>query len=313
MLTRKPFLSLLGVTGLGVALIVALVIVTVPAPLQALVQHCIDVAGPCQSLLLDVRADGSPLLLVLLLGHLGWSAWRGLGDAWRQWRATRAALDLLAAGGRHAPTGVLAAHCAALDVAGCVDVVVSDHPIALCQGLWRPRIWLSTGALAVLGPAELRALLGHERVHRRRRDPLRLLVARAVASAFPHLPVLRELAATVPVAQELAADRAVIHAGAREALGRALLTIVEGNGSLEMPAVPTGMVSCLDARIDQLTGAPVVLPRLSRRAIVRTGGALGAGLLLLVMLLASRPPAGPPGPPMAHGSPPAGAPFAPGP
>jgi beta-lactamase regulating signal transducer with metallopeptidase domain len=199
-------------------------------------------------------------------------------------------------------------------VSGCVDVIASDHPIALCHGLWRPRIWLSTGALAVLGPAELRALLGHERVHRRRRDPLRLLVARAVAAAFPHLPVLRELAATLPVAQELAADRAVIRAGARDALGRALLTIVEGNGALEMPALATGMVSCLDARIDQLTGAPVVLPRLSRRALVRTGVALGGGLLLLLVLAASRPPTAPPGPPpIAHGNPPIGAPVAPGP
>ncbi len=312
-MTRKPFLSLLGIAGLSLALMLALVIVTVPSPAQALLQHCVDAIGACRNLLLTLRADGSPILLVALLAHLSWSAQRGAREGWRQWRATRAALDLLATGGRHAPAAGLAALCAVLGIAGCVEVVTTDSPLALCHGLWRPRIWLSTGALAVLGPAELAALLGHERAHRRRRDPLRLLVARSLAAAFPYLPVLRELATSLPVAQELAADRAVIRAGARDALGRALLVLVEGNGAMTVPALATGMVSCLDARIDQLTGAPVALPGLSRRALVRTGGAWGGGVVLLIMLLASRQLAPPPGPPpVAHGSPLIGAPLVPG-
>ena len=289
-LTRKPFVSMLAVAGVAVALTLALLLATLPPPIRAAVKHCIDARGFCHDLVFAARAAGSPLLLLLTVVQLAWSGWRAAREGWRQWRATRVALDYLAVPGLRAPTGALADLCADLGVVGRVDIVDRGTPVAFCHGVWRPRIRLSTGLLAILGMVELRALLCHERARQRRCDPLRLLVARSCAAAFPHLPVLRELALALPFTQELAADRAVMRDGARDALGRALLALTIAGDGLPVPTLATGMLSCLDARIDQLTGAEVSLPGLSRRAIARTGVVLSGSLLLLTGLLISAPP-----------------------
>jgi hypothetical protein len=65
-----------------------------------------------------------------------------------------------------------------------VKVVASARAMAFCGGLLRPRIYLSEGALARLRPSELDAIVVHEAHHAARRDPLRILVARAIGSAF---------------------------------------------------------------------------------------------------------------------------------
>ncbi|MGH2783201.1 MAG: hypothetical protein ACRDLA_17685, partial [Thermoleophilaceae bacterium] len=69
----------------------------------------------------------------------------------------------------------------ASDVAGTrVTVFDSRRPQAFCAGFLRPRIYLSTAAAALPG-GHLEAIVAHERHHRRRRDPLRLLVARTLS------------------------------------------------------------------------------------------------------------------------------------
>jgi len=283
MMTRRPFVSLLVVASLGVALALALLAAALSPLVQAALRHCLEANIVCHYLLATVRTVGTPILLLLLCAQLGWSGLRGLREGRRQWRTTRAALDYLGSPGRETPTGLLAALCAELKITNRVEVVTNST-----------RIWISSGALAVLGPAELRAVLHHERAHQRRRDPLQLLVARSCAAALPHLPVLRELTLVLPLAQELAADRAVMRDGARAALGRALLTLVDTGGEVTTPLLATGMITCLDARIDQHTGARVLLPHLSPGALARTGLTLGVGLTLFIALLVTAPPGAPP-------------------
>ena len=65
-----------------------------------------------------------------------------------------------------------------------VTVVAGARAMAFCGGLLRPRIYLSEGALARLRPAELAAIVAHEAHHAARRDPLRIVVARAIGRAF---------------------------------------------------------------------------------------------------------------------------------
>jgi Peptidase family M48 len=115
--------------------------------------------------------------------------------------AARTALGAAAAGrrpraiarqARRPPAQVLAV-AGRLGLAGRVDCVTADQAFAVTRGLLRPRILVSSGALATLDPAELAAVLGHERAHLRRRDPLRLLAARLLADAGCYLPALRWL------------------------------------------------------------------------------------------------------------------------
>jgi Zn-dependent protease with chaperone function len=63
-----------------------------------------------------------------------------------------------------------------------IVVVAGAAPIAFCSGLLRPRIFVSQGALRRLSAAELLAVVAHESHHADRRDPLRLLIGRALAS-----------------------------------------------------------------------------------------------------------------------------------
>lgn len=145
----------------------------------------------------------------------------------------------------------------ALRLADRTQVIPLELPVALCFGLLRPRLLLSTGALRGLSPLEVEAVLRHEQTHLRRHDPLRLVVVRALAEALPVLPALHQMALALPVAQELAADRVAISAVGTDALGSALLKIGDALGSLPDLPLAIGAFSALDARIDQLLGVPV--------------------------------------------------------
>ncbi len=135
-----------------------------------------------------------------------------------------------------------------------------DMPVALCYGLLRPRLLLSTGLLRRLSPGEIEAVLRHEQAHLLRRDPLRLVMVRALAEALPLFPVLGQMAAALPTAQELAADRAVLATVGAEPLGGALLKVGDALAPLHGQALAVGAFSALDARIDQLLGTPVPSP-----------------------------------------------------
>lgn len=92
-------------------------------------------------------------------------------------------------------------------------VVADRAPRAFCVGWVHPRIYVSQGALDALDVAEREAVIAHELHHARRRDPLRLLLARSLGEGLFFLPVLRRLAERYEALAELAADEAAVKAG----------------------------------------------------------------------------------------------------
>ena len=68
-----------------------------------------------------------------------------------------------------------------------------NSPHAFCLGFWRPSIWITEGLLNLLSDQELAAVLAHEVYHYQHRDPLRLLISRALKSAFFFLPVISNI------------------------------------------------------------------------------------------------------------------------
>ncbi len=145
-------------------------------------------------------------------------------------RATVAARQIDARLSRYPePEGwrVLARLAVRVNSAAQIRVVRSASPRAFCAGLWRPRVYLSTGLLSLLGERELEAVVRHEEHHVARRDPLRMAVARALARALFYIPVLRDLEAHFLAAKEVEADRIVVTAmRSRDALAGALLALV---------------------------------------------------------------------------------------
>src|SRR4051794_7330824 len=87
-----------------------------------------------------------------------------------------------------------------------VAIVAGERPYACCAGLLSPRVYLSEAAVARLRPAELATVVAHEGHHADRRDPLRILVARAIGDAYS----LRGLPARERALAELAADAAAV-------------------------------------------------------------------------------------------------------
>lgn len=155
-----------------------------------------------------------------------------------------------------------------------VFLVDDDRPQAFCAGLVRPRVYVSTAALVALDDDELRAVLAHERHHQRRRDPLRLLVVRALGDALFFMPVLRRLRERYAILAELAADEAAVSAaGSRSALASALLTFGERPNSHVV-------VGIAPERVDHLLGdrARWELPAsLFAGALVTLGGLVAIG------------------------------------
>ena len=240
---------------------------------------CVALPPTCTGITLQWSLACSALL-TLAASLRALATARAAGSLRRQRaRTDRALQPLLALPSVDAPAE-LASHLRALGLEGRTRLIALETPVALCHGFLRPRLLLSTATLRGLSPAELEAVLRHELAHVRRRDPLRLVGARALADALPTLPILQQMAALAPLAQELAADRAVLATVGPDALSGALIKIGDALGPLHGQAVAVGAFSALDARIDQILGAPVPPLSPSPRAILPA-----VALLLLSPLL----------------------------
>ncbi len=131
-------------------------------------------------------------------------------------------------------------------------VVEDEEPRAFCAGLLRPRVYVTTGALTILDPPALAAVLMHEREHVRRRDPLRFAAGRVMSAALFFLPTLNRLLSRQHALAELGADeRAAGQAGSsRSALARAMLAFAEHG-------YPDTAVGVDPERVDHLLGESI--------------------------------------------------------
>lgn len=159
---------------------------------------------------------------------------------------------------------------ARVGVAGCLRYVRETRPFAHCIGVISPVIVVSEGALRRLRDSELEAVLWHEAEHLRKRDPFRVMIARALGALFVGLPLIDHLVERFEVAKELDADRAALRElGDPAPLAGALLAL---GVRAERPMLVAGPWSLTTARIDQLAGASRgdALPRSGRVALVVT-------------------------------------------
>jgi beta-lactamase regulating signal transducer with metallopeptidase domain len=192
-------------------------------------------ADGCRSLTFgDVTAPG---LLALALIAAGWVVgFRAAKAVARELRAARELRRALRVVGRERRDGI------------SFTLVEDRVPQAFCTGFLRPWICVSTGALHALTAPELRAVLVHERHHRRWRDPLRLMLLRVLEHALPFLPGLPRIAQRYAALAEVAADEAALaRTGDRRSLARALLVF----GVREQSA---GAVGIAPERVDLLMG-----------------------------------------------------------
>lgn len=247
--------------------------------------------------LLGLVAIGITALLCTSIG-------RGAFVNARLWWRTEQRLRRLLAQRLDQPPADLAHAGAAIAFHDMVDVVDDPRPLALCYGLRRPRICISTGLITLLSPTELEAVLLHEHHHRQQCEPLRMLIAKTVAATFFFAPVLQELLGRYLMLKEIEADHAAVTAqGTVSPLAGALYKLLNQTSVDDRStALLVGGISPTEQRIDYLlmpeTSRPAPLSRL-RLCVSLVSGAAFLALLpllasphLLLSLTSCRVPAG---------------------
>jgi len=121
--------------------------------------------------------------------------------------------------------------------------------------------------VTLLRSGQLRAVLAHERAHLRGHHQLALTAARALARAFPAVPLLARVAGEAAVLAEMAADDAAARGHDREDLAAAL--VILGRASARTTALTAGGPAAL-ARIDRLLAPP------AHRALPAKAAGIGA-------------------------------------
>jgi Zn-dependent protease with chaperone function len=207
---------------------------------------------------LAVTAIAAALAVVVLAWRYGRSVQRGQ-------RRTRAHAEVARITGRRLP-GVSAA-----------VVLDAGQRLAYCVPGRPATIVLTSGALAVLDPVQLTAVLAHERAHLGGRHHLLIALIRALAANFPAVPLFTQGHAEVARLAEMRADDAAARRSGRPALVAALLAM--GTGAA-VPAAALAATACVvAARVQRLLEPP----RRARRA------GYGLALITLVLLLALAP------------------------
>jgi Peptidase family M48 len=229
--------------------------------------HAIDPHQPL--LLIAVRAvmltAGLALLTVLCLVLV-----MAFSDAIGARRRQRALLSLLAHGDPKAP-----------------GALVIDYPAAAayCLPGIRSQIVVSAGTLDLLAPAELAAVLAHERAHVRARHDLVLIPFTSLRRAFPRSRVITQAYQSVALLVEMMADDRALRV--RGLVARELATALLRFGTAETRCAPAGALAVaegeLTARVNRLLAPPPPLSRSVQTGVVLAAAILAAAPVLLLV------------------------------
>jgi Zn-dependent protease with chaperone function len=226
--------------------------------------------------------------------------WRYGRRVQRSRRQTRAHAEVARMVGRALPAGAVSAAAGAAARGHAETVILDDpRPAAYCVAGRPAAIVLTSGALEVLDPPQLRAVLAHERAHLAHGDHVLHTLTQGLAAAFPGVPLFTRGAAEVARLTEMAADDTAARSAGRRTLVAALLaiatgTVVPGAGipGPGAPAASTGGAAIARGALAAATHAvPARVERLLRPSSTARSAAFTAALTLALALLAAAPPA----------------------
>ncbi len=165
--------------------------------------------------------------------------------------------------------------------------LVVDYPTAAayCLPGIRSQIVISVGTLDLLAPAELTAVLAHERAHLRARHDLVLIPFTSLRRAFPRSRVIAQAHRTVALLVEMMADDRALRV--RGLLAKELAMALLRFGTAGTDCAPAGALAVaegeLTARVNRLLAPAAPLPRATQAAIVLASALLVAVPLLLLV------------------------------
>jgi Zn-dependent protease with chaperone function len=233
------------------------------------------------------------------------------------WRYTSRVHRSTAQTRSHAQAALLVGHAIA-GADGARTVVLDDpRPAAYCVAGRPAAIVVTSGALAVLDPPQLAAVLAHEGAHLTHRHHTLATITRGLAAALPGVPLFTRGAAEVATLTEMAADDAAARTTGRPPLIAALIAIATGaafpsagvanagiaNAGLPSTGLPNtgasnaGASGMADAGVPRgaMAAAAGAVPdrveRLLSPSSPARSSAFAATLTLVLTVLAAAPPA----------------------
>ena len=241
---------------------------------------CRSVAGGActpviyRSALFEIGIGVAAVLASAAVGVLAWRYGRRLQIAQRQ---TRAHAEIARLTGRRLSGSGTAGPGAVVP-----DAVVLDVPQLAAYCVPPGIIVVTSGALSILAPAQLTAVLAHERAHLAGRHHLLLALTRGLAAVFPGVPVFARGPGEDARLAEMRADDAAAERAGRRPLIEALLAMGTGTAVTPMMAYPATALAAagyaVAARVERLLDPP------RRASQVRCALALGSVLVLLPLL-----------------------------
>jgi Zn-dependent protease with chaperone function len=163
----------------------------------------------------------------------------------------------------------------------------SPTPAAWCLPGWRPRIVITSATVELLTPAELRAVIRHERAHLRQRHDLALLPFQALCALLPHSALVAAMHRRVHLLTEMLADDHALRSSSPADLARAL-TVLGDVGPDPTPrgalGATTGTSAATRARLARLRHPTAGTPGLLIWALLAAATALGATPVSLFLL-----------------------------
>jgi Zn-dependent protease with chaperone function len=296
------WLAAMGCVLLSAAVAIELSFRTVAADWPQLTRAlCRSVAGGActPEVYRSALYEGGVAALVIVATLLSAVAlWRYGRRVQRSRRQTRAHAEVARMVGRALAPGAGAAGRAApgpraLARRHAETFVLDDpRPAAYCVAGRPAAIVLTSGALAVLGPSQLGAVLAHERAHLAHGDHLLHTLTQGLAAAFPGVPLFTRGAAEVARLAEMAADDSAARSAGRRTLVEALLAIatgtaVSGPGAAGTPGpgapVPGGALAAATHAV------PARVERLLRPSSPARSALFAAALAAALALLAAAP------------------------
>lgn len=137
-----------------------------------------------------------------------------------------------------------------------VRILRDPNVAAFTWGLFRPKVYLSTGLLRSLSREEVLSVLLHEAAHVRRRDPLRGMAVGILSSALWFLPLSSVLQRRFAEASEKAADEDAVKTGVESLHLASILVKVAKTQSSALAAVAPSLQggASLTGRVMDLMG-----------------------------------------------------------
>jgi Zn-dependent protease with chaperone function len=230
-----------------------------------------ELIAPHQPVVLTAARLTSLSAGLALFTMLCWMLVMAFTDAVGARRRQRELLALLAHGDPKAP-----------------GALVVDYPAAAayCLPGIRSQIVVSVGTIDLLAPAELTAVLAHERAHLRARHDLVLIPFTSLRRVFPRSRVTAQAFSTVALLVEMMADDRALRV--RGLLARELAMALLRFGTAGSECAPAGALAAaegeLTARVNRILTPQPPLPRATQAAVVLAAAALVALPLLLMVI-----------------------------